>query len=172
MDREEEAWDNEDEPPQIPASESEAVQMAVQELLSFLKVTADIDVQRGESSFLVDISAADPNLLVDDNAEVLQAIEYLVPRLVRGWIGQGVPVKIDYEGYRASREERLRDLAYDMADQVRDEEESLLLEPMNPADRRLIHMALAEDPDVETESEGDGFFKRVRIYPVEEYIEG
>lgn len=151
-----------------PTSESEAVRMAAQELLAFIKVTADVEIRRGDDNFIVDISAADPEILTDEDAEILQSMEYLIPRFVRGWIGQGVPVKVDYEGFRVAREERLQDLAYDMADQVRDEERDVLLEPMNPADRRIIHMTLADDPDVETESEGDGLFKRVRIFLVDE----
>ena len=152
---------------QVPMSESASVERAVREVLRFLDLRAEVEVHRQPDGFEVEISDTDKDVLLDREGKVLQAIEYLVPRIVRGWMGQGVPVKIDCEGFRESREQELQELAERVADEVRSEGESKTLDPMGPADRRLIHLCLVDDPEVETESEGDGYYKRVRISPVD-----
>ncbi len=154
------------EAPQLegaPASETAAVERAVDEILRFLSVEGEVTVKRRPDVFAVDISEPDEEYLIDREGRLLQAMEYLIPRLVRSWTGQGVPVKVDSGGFRALREQELCDLASRVAAEVRRDGTSQSLEPMSPADRRLVHLALADDPDVETESEGQGFFKRIRI---------
>ena len=71
---------------------------------------------------------------------------------------------IDSENYRIRREESFVRLAYAVADKVRGNRSSVLLEPMNPFDRRLIHTTLNDIADVETKSEGEGLYKQVRVY--------
>ena len=70
---------------------------------------------------------------------------------------------MDTENYRIRREETLVRLAYTTADKVRSSKKSILLEPMNPFERRLIHTTLNDIPDVETKSEGEGVYKQVRV---------
>jgi spoIIIJ-associated protein len=146
-----------------PLSETASVERAVREILRFLKLEAEVSVERRSDVFEVEISETERDVLLDEEGRTLQAMEYLVPRLVRSWMGQGVPVKVDCEGVRAGREQELRELAARVADQVRRGGPAQSLEPMSPADRRLVHLALADDPDVETESEGTGYYKRVRV---------
>lgn len=148
----------------MPLSETVMVERAVREVLRFLRLEAEVAVERRPEVFEVEISRTDREALVDREGRVLQAMEYLVPRLVRSWAGQGVPVKVDCEGFRASRERELRELAARTAEQVRRAGTSQSLEPMHPADRRLVHVALSEHPDVETESIGDGYYKRIRVF--------
>ena len=100
-----------------------------------------------------------------DQGKVLRGIGHLLPRMVRGLIGYGLPCRVDSEGFRAAHEEDLRRLAEEVAGEVRSSMEERRLEPMNPFDRRLVHMALADDPTVRTESTGDGFLKQVSIIP-------
>ena len=138
----------------------------MREILRFLKLQAALSVDRRSDVFEVEISETEREVLMDKEGRVLQAMEYLVPRLVRSWMGQGVPVKVDCEGFRAGREQELRDLATRVADEVRRDGTAQSLEPMSPADRRVVHLALADDPDVETESEGTGYYKRVRVLAV------
>ena len=70
---------------------------------------------------------------------------------------------LDTENYRIRREESLVRLAYVTADKVRQKKTSILLEPMNPFERRLIHTTLNDIADVETKSEGEGLYKQVRV---------
>ena len=72
-------------------------------------------------------------------------------------------IVLDTENYRIRREESLVRLAYTTADRVRTSRSSVLLEPMNPFERRLIHTTLNDIGDIETKSEGEGLYKQVRV---------
>ena len=74
-------------------------------------------------------------------------------------------VQLDVDGYRTRREELLRSMAQRFAHRVRSTREPMQLETMPPNERRIIHMELAEDPDVETESTGEADMRRVVIRP-------
>jgi spoIIIJ-associated protein len=74
-------------------------------------------------------------------------------------------IVLDTENYRARREETLVRLAYTVADRVRESRHSVLLEPMSPFDRRLVHNAINGIADIETKSEGEGSHRQVRVFP-------
>lgn len=156
----EEFEDDEDE-------ELAAFERASVRLVRFLKADIDVEVEATEDIFEVNFTGKDSDVLTADSGKVLEAIEHLLPRLVRGYLGYGLPCRVDCEGFRAARQQELLDLADDAADEVKEGGRDVLLEPMKPAERRVVHMALADDPEVETESEGSGFLKRVRVYPVD-----
>ncbi len=145
--------------------EVEAIEEAVDQLgdLAGMKLTSS--VRREGRGFEIELSGPDSGVLLEHQGSGLDAVEHLLPRLVRGLNGQGVPCRVDSDGFRGAREEELRRLARDTAEEVSQERVERRLEPMNPADRRQIHMALVDDPAVRTESEGEGFLKCVRVLP-------
>ena len=98
-------------------SESASVERAVRELLRFMDIEGEVTVARRSDVFEIEISDVEEDF-PDREGRVLQAMEYLVPRVVRSWMGQGVPVKIDCDGFRAEREQELRELALDVANEV------------------------------------------------------
>jgi spoIIIJ-associated protein len=103
-------------------------------------------------------------ILIGKKGKNLDAIQ-LLANIFAGRQGrEDVRVILDSENYRIKREESLVRLAYTVADRVRDNRGSMLLEPMNPFDRRLIHTTLNDIADVETKSEGEGLYKQVRVY--------
>ena len=121
---------------------------------------------QGEDRLEVDLSGEDVDWCFADDGEFVMAVEHLLPRLIRSLCGEAMAVRVDCDNFHEIREERLRSLAQRMAEDVRRRGRPRILEPMNPADRRIIHVTLADDPGVVTESEGDGYFKRVTIRPV------
>jgi len=121
---------------------------------------------QGEERLEVDLSGEDVDWCFADDGEFVMAVEHLLPRMIRSLCGEAVAVRVDCDNFHEIREERLRSLAQRMAEEVRRRGRPRILEPMNPADRRIIHVTLADDPGVMTESEGDGYFKRVTIRPV------
>jgi spoIIIJ-associated protein len=122
-------------------------------------------VFQGEERLELDLAGADADWCFADDGELVNAIEHLLPRMIRSLSGEAVPVRVDCDNFQEIREERLRSLAQRVAEEVRRRGRPSVLEPMNPADRRIIHVTLADDPGVVTESEGDGYFKRVSIRP-------
>lgn len=164
-DEEEEIDEEEDEEDLIEHEDADiaAFLRAGNKLIDVLDVELDVKVERRDDEFFVDFTGEEADLLTENDGKILQAIEQLLPRMVRGLAGQGLPCTIDCEGFKEERINELRELALNAANDVRSHGDDVLLRPMNPADRRVVHMALADDPDVETESTGDGFMKRLRI---------
>ena len=143
-----------------------AIGRSLEEIVSLLDLQLERSIRREEDGLEVELSGEDSDTLLAKDGAVLDAIEHLLPRMVRGLVGHAVPCRLDSGGFRAAYRQEMRELAEEVAEKVRREQQSQVLEPMSPADRRLVHMALEEDPTVRTESEGGGFLKRVRIEPV------
>jgi spoIIIJ-associated protein len=104
------------------------------------------------------------SILIGKKGKNLDALQ-LLANIYAGRQGrEDMRIILDSENYRIRREESLVRLAYTVADRVRENRGSVLLEPMNPFDRRLIHTTLNDIADVETKSEGEGLYKQVRVY--------
>ena len=104
------------------------------------------------------------SILIGKKGKNLDALQ-LLANIFAGRKGrEDMRVILDSENYRIRREESLVRLAYTVAERVRENRGSILLEPMNPFDRRLIHTTLNDIADVETKSEGEGLYKQVRVY--------
>ncbi|HYO13972.1 MAG TPA: R3H domain-containing nucleic acid-binding protein, partial [Thermoanaerobaculia bacterium] len=144
---------------------AEAAARAAELLIRIAGLDLQPAVYQGEERLEVDLAGADVDWCFADDGEFVLAVEHLLPRMIRSLSGEAVSVRVDCENFHEIREERLRSLAQRVADDVRRVGRSRTLEPMNPADRRVIHVTLADDPGVVTESDGDGYFKRVTIRP-------
>jgi spoIIIJ-associated protein len=122
-------------------------------------------VFQGEERLEVELVGEDVDWCFADDGEFLMSVEHLLPRIIRTLSGEMVAVRVDCDNFHEIREERLRSLAQQVAEEVRRGGKARVLEPMNPGDRRIIHTTLADDPNVATESEGDGYFKRIMVRP-------
>lgn len=114
---------------------------------------------------VIDLSGEDSGLLIGRRGQTLQALQFLVTLIVRNQLGEDVRVVLDVENYRQRRESSLRDMAAKVASRVAQTQRSITLEPMPPADRRIIHTSLAQHPEVRTESAGEGENRKVTIMP-------
>jgi spoIIIJ-associated protein len=109
------------------------------------------------------LDSGSSSILIGRKGKNLDALQ-LLANVYAGRLGrEDVRIILDTENYRIRREETLVRLAYNTADKVRSSRNSILLEPMNPFERRIIHTTLNDIPDIETKSEGDGLYKQVRI---------
>lgn len=151
--------------PPAEGPQAEAAVKAAELLLRIAGLDLAPRVLQGEDRLEVDLTGDDVDWCFADDGELVLAIEHLLPRLIRALSGEPALVRVDCDNFQEIREERLRSLAQRMAEEVRRFGKPRTLEPMNPADRRIIHVTLADDPHVVTESEGDGYFKRVMIRP-------
>ena len=113
---------------------------------------------------IIDLAGEDSGLLIGRRGQTLQALQFLVNLIVRKQF-EGVRVVLDVENYRQRREFQLRDMAIKVAARVTQTNRSITLEPMPPADRRIIHTSLTDNPDVSTESTGEGEGRKVTIMP-------
>ncbi|MGO9267113.1 MAG: RNA-binding cell elongation regulator Jag/EloR [Candidatus Binataceae bacterium] len=107
-------------------------------------------------------------LLIGRHGQTLDALEYMVNRVIARRFKDAAPISIDTESYRARRRGQLHRMALAKGEEAKREHIAVTLEPMPPRDRRIIHLALKDDPLITTRSEGDGFIRSIQIVPVDE----
>ncbi len=146
----------------------------VLELLERMKVRADVtahygkpDDDRSRVPLRVDVRGKDLSILIGPRAETLNALQYIAGLIVGKELGRSVPLIVDVEGYRARREQQIRQLARRMADQAIKTGRRQVLEPMPASERRLVHIELRGNPAVTTESIGEDPRRKVTITPVD-----
>ena len=154
---------------------AEVARDVLQKLLDLMEVSASITPSVGfliegveeatSSSIVLDIEGEDPGILIGRRGQTLVSLQYVVRLIVGNQTGVRLPIIVDVEGYKRRRCEALQALAWRIAEQVRSNGEPFALEPMSAFDRRIIHLTLANDPDVATESTGVGEVRKVVILP-------
>ena len=114
---------------------------------------------------VIDIQGDDSGLLIGRRGETMRALQFLVSLMVNRQMDEQVRVLVDVESYRARREKAIHAMALRVAERVASTDRSIALEPMPPSERRVVHMALASNPRVVTESVGGGNSRKVTIIP-------
>lgn len=145
----------------------------LRDLLGMMEIDADVSVREpetaadglGRSSAVLDVEGEDLGLLIGRRGTTLSALQYLVNVMMTRKTGSKVLVTVDVEHYHRRREETLQGLARRMADRVRSSRRPMTLEPMPANERRIIHLALAQDNSVQTGSVGMGEDRKVVIRP-------
>lgn len=152
----------------VRASEDDAIDM-VKELLANMNIEANVSVldgENGEKRIIID--GGNAAILIGHHGETLDALQYLANlaanKKVDGEKRAYVKITVDVEGYRAKREETLRALARRMADKVIKYKKSVMLEPMNPYERRIIHSEVQKIDGVSTNSIGSDNNRKVVMY--------
>ena len=128
-----------------------------------LSVTPEVFIDR--DALVIDFSGPDEDLLLERRAEVLEALQLLLGRILPTHFRAQCRVLVDSGRCKLGREHEVIEIAHRTAERVKKFGEACLLSPMNPHERRLVHLALRDDAAVTTSSDGEGFMKRVRILP-------
>lgn len=153
-----------DEPPDSVNLTSEVLES----LMSMMGVDATLTLKQMYNESLdgpvFEIEGDDAGLLIGRKGETLNTIQFLVKYIVSHKTGERVNVMIDVEGYQDRRYQSLGNMAHRVAGRVADSGRSIALEPMPPNERRIVHLALSEHPEVTTESEGVGDSRQVVIH--------
>jgi len=148
-----------------PDSEFEARMVEyTRRLLELMGFDAEVVVNLREDRRLgLDIEAEGSAILIGKQGKTLEALQFIVNLAAGRMGGQSTRIVLDTQDYRSRRERSLVRMANQVAEQVRRNHDSQLLEALNPFERRLIHTALARHGDIETVSEGEGLYKRIRV---------
>ena len=166
--------------PLVPMSEkqsdiAEAAKGVLEALLAGMGVAASIvpqakpPVEEGSTAPIAfDIKGDDLGILIGRRGQTLSCLQYIVRLIVAHQTEAWLPIVIDVEGYRQRRYEALQALAWRMAEQVKSRQAPVSLEPMSAYERRIVHLTLADHPDVTTQSSGVGEARRVVILPKEQ----
>jgi len=123
-----------------------------------------MEFHEGESKVYVEFESEDSGLIIGKKGKNLESIQFLLNLIVNQQTGMDKKIILDIEAYRAKRERVLRKISYEAAKKVLRTGKPVTLEPMNPFERRLVHLALQNHDRVETKSEGQGIYRKVRIF--------
>jgi spoIIIJ-associated protein len=135
-------------------------------LIKLMNITAEVSVLQantGELPVTLNIEGEDLGVLIGRRGQALASLQYVVRLIAAEKLKVWVPINIDIAGYKKRRYESLQDLALRLAEQVKRSRRLIMLEPMPADERRIIHLALTDHPDVTTQSMGEGDMRKVAI---------
>ena len=146
----------------------EFAKLRLEEIVSFFGINITVAAETTDDGIelRIDNTPASPRL-IGHRGETLRALEYLINQIVKAHDGTSPRVLVDIAGYKEARRQALEELAREVAGRVTDSGAEEELKPMNPADRRIVHMALREIEGVATLSRGDGHDRRIVVVPAE-----
>jgi spoIIIJ-associated protein len=136
-------------------------------LLGLMEVQGEVEVLSAESPLALNVKGEDLGILIGRRGQTLVALEYVTKLIVVQQLKTWVPLTIDVGGYKKHRRDSLQKLALYLAEQVKSRRRAMPMEPMPADERRIIHLALADHPDVTTQSIGEGENRKVVILPRE-----
>ena len=115
----------------------------------------------------IEIKGDGSGILIGRHGQTLDALEYIVNRILARRIKDAAPISLETESYRARRRQQLHRMALSMGEKAKREHKPVRLEPMPPRDRRVVHLALKDDPMITTRSAGDGMMRSIEIVPTD-----
>jgi spoIIIJ-associated protein len=143
-------------------------QQRLEELVSFFGINAQVHIEDTDEGMVLDVAAAEGTArLIGYHGDTLRSLEYLLNQIVRQDGTAEGRIMVDVGGYQRARRGSLEETAREVAARVASSGQEEELPPLNPAERRLVHMALRDQTDVMTESRGEGKGRRIVIKRVD-----
>ncbi|MCP4104271.1 MAG: KH domain-containing protein [Desulfobacteraceae bacterium] len=137
----------------------------LQRIIDFITTEATISIQENSDRVMFNIEGGNSAVLIGKRGQTLEAIQYLVEKVMNKHSEQRIRIQIDIEGYLDSRRTRLRSLATRLSEKAKRTGKPVTIGQLNAHDRRIIHLFLKDDGGVRTQSMGDGFYRKLVIYP-------
>ena len=156
----------------MTALEIEAIQQRLEPFLQRLLRLAQFDVKfriepAGTPGIVVNFSGPDSDLLLQRGGELLETLEYISGKFLRLSSDERLQISFDCQDFKSLRAEEMRLTAETAAERVLQTGEPFALNPMNSRDRRIVHLALRDNPAVRTESQGADPYRKIVIFPAE-----
>jgi len=148
-------------------SKDQAAQV-LSKLLQAMSLEAEVVSNEDDERITLEVKGPETGLVIGKKGQTLDALQYLVNKIVSKGLPEtedGKPINVDAEGYRGRRAEALVELAMRLAEKAKRTGKPVAADPMSPADRRIIHVALAELEGVTTQSEGEGIYRHLVVIP-------
>jgi len=132
-------------------------------LLELLGITGKVEILSDEIPLDLNIQGDDLGILIGRRGQTLASLEYITKLMVVGRLKAWIPLTLDVGGYKKRRRDSLQRLALYLAEQVKSRRRAITMEPMPADERRIVHLTLADNPDVTTQSMGEGENRKVVI---------
>jgi spoIIIJ-associated protein len=144
---------------------AETARGTLEKIISYMVDDATVAVAKHPDRIRLKIEASNPAILIGRHGRTLDALQYLVRKIVRKKHNTRMRISFDVEGYRDRRKESLTQLALRLGEKVKVSGKPATISPMNAYDRRIVHIALKDDTLVRTQSKGGGEFRKLVIFP-------
>lgn len=136
------------------------------EIIELMGIKAHVEAQKREEKIFLEIKGDGGGLIIGKHGQTLDALQYIMNKIAANRYRElKEKVILDTENYRGRRVEALKNMALRMGEKVKKLKKAVTIGPLNPQDRRIIHITLSGDENVRTESEGEGFYKKLVITP-------
>jgi spoIIIJ-associated protein len=152
-------------PAELDAVSLERVRGVLAEIVRLTGSDGTVEVARDPDGARLVITGDPSGVLIGRRGQVLDALEYVVNRILAHGDEPSSHLVVDLEGYRQRRRQALEQLARRVAERARRRGKPVTLDPMSPRDRRIVHLALQDDPTLTTRSAGTGFYRKIVIVP-------
>jgi spoIIIJ-associated protein len=149
----------------------EVAQEILKKIVSLISADTKISAEKKGDDIILNIEGNNPGILIGHKGKTLEALEFIINKAVNKVFEKKVRVVVDSENYRQRSEESLRRLALKMGEKAKKTKKTVIIDPISPHDRRIVHLALKGDHYVQTKSEGEGLFKKVYIVPNKKKID-
>lgn len=137
----------------------------LERIIAGITVPAQVEGRVEEGTIYLNIKGDGSGLLIGRHGQTLDAIQHIVGRMVGKQLGEKRMVVVDTERYRERRRENLEQLSRRMGEKAKSIGRAVSLQPMNASDRRIVHLTLKHDREIETRSEGEGGLRSIKIIP-------
>ncbi len=139
--------------------------VALQKIISYITDDTKIETAKIKKGLQFNITGGDPALLIGKRGQTLEAIQYLIEKIINKKNTDRIKVVIDVEGYLETRKENLEKLANRLAEKAKKIGKPMTIGQMNSHDRRIVHLLLKNDNLVRTQSIGEGHYRKLMIFP-------
>lgn len=144
------------------------IKKTTEDLLTEVGFSSKVEVKENEGAITVGVDVGEENaMLIGFHGETLNSLQVVICLILYKKLGVYTPIVLDVGGYREERSEKIRQMAVNAADRARFLAKPVELSPMNPSERRLVHVFVAELPGVKSESAGEGPERRVVVSPLD-----
>jgi spoIIIJ-associated protein len=144
---------------------AELARKTVFDIISHMIDDPVVSVGKDDGGVRLKIEASNAAILIGRHGRTLDALQYVVRKIVRKKTNTKAPISFDVEGYRDRRKESLTQLALRLGEKVKRTGKPATISPMNAYDRRIVHVALKDDGKLRTQSRGGGLFRKLVIFP-------
>ena len=154
--------------PSLGSDDQEGLALAketLENILALIPVETIVNANHIDGNITLNIEGDKSGLLIGRKGKTLDALQYIVNRIVNKTLDKKTRVVVDSENYRQRRRESLTQMALRMGDKAKRIGKPVTTNPLNPRERRIIHLALKEDGRLNTKSKGEGLLKKVVIFP-------
>jgi len=151
--------------PEISADIESRLKETLETIVKYINASATVAVQRDESGIVFNIIGDGSGLFIGKQGQTLDALQFILNKIKGRYADDALPVTVDSEAYRSRRTESLVSLARQLGDKAKKRKGPVTTNLLNPAERRIIHLALEKDADLTTWSKGEGVLKKVIIAP-------